>query len=87
VATNTLCSQPAMSRRVLWGDASAALEEIGGEAWPRPHDHRSWNEMKASRAFRRATVVATHTVVGMDLAVENFPTSFAPHSNIVRTLP
>jgi hypothetical protein len=70
-----------------WGDGFAAQNEIGADEWPLPDDHRSWNEMTAVRAFRRATLVTTYTAVGMDLWVDNFPTTFAPHINFVRTLP
>lgn len=70
-----------------WGDASAAMEEIGADEWPRDGDDRRWNGLVAARAFRRATVVTTCTVVSMGLALENYPTTFAPHENVVRTLP
>jgi hypothetical protein len=70
-----------------WGDGLAALAEIGGGDWPRDRDLRSWDELVATRAFRRATVVTTYTVISMDLWLENYPTSFGPHINIVRTLP
>jgi hypothetical protein len=71
-----------------FGDGIAVQEEVGGNEWPQDDRHnRDWNDMSASRAFRRDTVVTTYTVIGMDLWDENFPTTFAPWDTIVRTLP
>ena len=71
-----------------FGDGVSVQDELGGNDWPADdEERRSWNDMKATRAFRRATVVTTYTAIGMNLWEENFPTSFAPADAIVRTLP
>lgn len=71
-----------------FGGGVSVQDELGGNDWPADDEQgRSWNEMRAARAFRRATVVTTYTAIGMTLWEENFPTSFAPADVIVRTLP
>lgn len=72
----------------LFGNGPAVQEEVGGQRWPADDKYnRAWNDMLAARAFRRSTVVTTYTVIGIDLWDENFPTTFAPHDTVVRTLP
>jgi hypothetical protein len=70
-----------------FGNGVAVQEEVGGQHWPADDEHnRDWNDMSAARAFRKATVVTTYTVIGIGRE-ENFPTTFAPHDTVVRTLP
>lgn len=71
------------------GLAFRVVEEIHGEEeWPSPETNDlSWEDMPATQRFRRETVITTYTVIGGDLWERNYPSSFGPHGDEVRTLP
>lgn len=75
-----------------FGDIVAARAEVGSEEWPNPTDDddpRSWKDFPVTAQFRRDTAITTYTVIGpaMTFAVENYPSTFGPHGDEVRTLP
>ncbi len=43
--------------------------------------------MPAAQQFRRETVITTYTVIGLDLWDVNYPSTFGPRLDLVRTLP
>ena len=73
------------------GDIVGAGQEVGADEWPDPDDEdepRSWKEFPVTAQFRRDTAITTYTVVGaMVFAIENYPSTFGPHGDEVRTLP
>jgi hypothetical protein len=73
------------------GNYSAVQAEIGANEWPDPAQAEPqlppWDGLLAAQQFRRDTVITTYTVIGMDLWAENYPSTFGPHVNVVRTLP
>lgn len=66
-----------------------AIQEAGGEEWPDPDrsDQPDWDQMPKAQAFRRQAAVTTYTVLSLGLSVENYPATFGPHGDEVRTLP
>lgn len=76
------------------GDIVAAPKEVGSDEWfdsanQDEDDPRTWEELPATAQFRRDTAITTYTVIGptMIFAVENYPSTFGPHGDDVRTLP
>lgn len=69
------------------GDILLVRDEIGGEAWP-SGDGRDWDELTATREFRRRTVINTYSIIGPTVffAVQNWPSTFGPNGDEVRTL-
>jgi hypothetical protein len=68
---------------------SGAIQEAGGEEWPDPgrSDQPDWDQMPKAQLFRRQAAVTTFTVLSLGLSVENYPATFGPHGDEVRTLP
>ena len=68
---------------------SGAMQEAGGEEWPDPDrsDQPDWDQMPKGQSFRRQAAVTTYTVLSLGLSVENYPATFGPHGDEVRTLP
>lgn len=66
-----------------------AIREAGGEEWPDPRrlDQPEWDRMPSAQSFRRQAAITTYTVLRVDLWLENYPSSFGPHGDEVRTLP
>jgi hypothetical protein len=77
------------SRRAAFGPIGDVIAEIDGEEWPGPDrdDQPLWEDMPATRRFRAATTVTTYTVIGPTVSAENFPSSFGPREDHVRTIP
>ena len=71
------------------GHLGGAIEEAGGGEWPDPNrsDQPDWDQMPKAQAFRRQAAVTTFTVLSLGLSVENYPATFGPHGDEVRTLP
>jgi hypothetical protein len=70
------------------GNYAAVQSEIGASEWPdasKP-SQAPWAKLLATQQFRRETVITTYTVIGMDLWAENYPSTFGPYLNTVRTL-
>jgi hypothetical protein len=68
---------------------SMAFADAGGEfKWPpdEPDNFPEWRDLQQLQRFRRTTVVTTYSVLGA-LSVADFPTTFGPHGDEVRTLP
>lgn len=73
---------------VAVGNYSTLQAALGGDHWPPDEEAgRSWEALGAAHEFRGGTVITTYTVVGMDLWVENYPATFGPYVNYVRTIP
>lgn len=85
VFTASSCSGVADGIKNLGG----AIQEAGGEEWPDPDrsDQPEWGRMSRAQSFRRQAVVTTYTVLSLGLSVENYPATFGPHGDEVRTLP
>lgn len=72
------------------GPALAVREEVGGGEWPDPSkdgDEPDWEQLSETRRFRDQTVITSFSVVGAQLWERNYPTSFGPHGDEVRTIP
>jgi hypothetical protein len=72
------------------GEPLKIREEVGGDEWPDPereYDERSWEDLPLTQRFRRETAITTYTVIGPELWERNYPSSFGPHGDEVRTLP
>jgi hypothetical protein len=66
------------------------IEEIGGNEWPDPATPRiepQWDALPRTQEFRRRTVITTYTVIGRELEERNYPSTFGPQGDEVRTLP
>jgi hypothetical protein len=68
---------------------SGAIQEAGGEEWPDPDrdDQPDWKQMPKAQSFRRRAAITTLTILSLGLSVENYPATFGPHGDEVRTLP
>ncbi|MEO6857670.1 MAG: ETEC_3214 domain-containing protein [Solirubrobacteraceae bacterium] len=76
------------------GDLFKVQQEIDNRSeWPYPDendggtDSPSWDSLRVTQQFRGETVVTTYTVVGVQLDPDNYPSTFGPHIDVVRTLP
>lgn len=54
---------------------------------PPKDDEPEWSDIPAAAELRRKTVVTTYTVIGPQLWEVNYPSTFGPHGDEVRTLP
>lgn len=74
------------------GDVSGVQQEIDANEWPDPESTAadpSWQQLLTTQRFRRdtaITTITTITVMAMELSTENYPTSYGPHGDEVRTL-
>jgi hypothetical protein len=70
-------------------DLSGAIQEADGEEWPDPNrdDQPDWKQMPRAQSFRRQAAVTTLTVLSLGMSVENYPATYGPHGDEVRTLP
>ncbi len=70
-------------------ELGGAIEEAGGEEWPDKErvDQLAWEEMPKTRAFRHKAAITTYTVLGVDLWLKNYPSTFGPNGDEVRMLP
>jgi hypothetical protein len=79
---------------IAWGaplgqNMLAAQAEIGSDEWP-PQDGSgglAWEAMPTVHAFRRESAITTFTVIAPQLWERNYPSTFGPHLNDVRTIP
>lgn len=72
------------------GEVFKVQQELGGAEWPDPAkagNEPGWEALPTAQQFRRDTVITTYTVIGIDLWDVNYPSTFGPHLNLVRTLP
>lgn len=73
------------------GQAWSVQEEIGERReWPDPNEDEiepDWEDMPVTQRFRRESVITTYTVIGPRLWEVNYPSTFGPHGDEVRTLP
>lgn len=72
------------------GEVFKVQQELNGAEWPDPakdDDEPGWDALPMARQFRRDTIITTYTVIGIDLWEVNYPSTFGPHLNLVRTLP
>jgi hypothetical protein len=70
-------------------DLAAALGEVGADHWPdqdRPDDPE-WEDLPLLQKFRRETRITGFTVVSVRLLLANYPTTYGPHGEGIRTLP
>jgi hypothetical protein len=68
---------------------AAALGEVGSDHWPdsgRPDDPE-WKDLPLLQKFRRESPVTGFTVISARLLLVNYPTSYGPHGEGIRTLP
>jgi hypothetical protein len=66
-----------------------ALREVGANHWPdfdRPDDP-DWEDLPLLRKFRRETPITGFTVISVKLLLANYPTTYGPHGEGIRTLP
>jgi hypothetical protein len=72
-----------------YGQLAKGIGEAGGGIWPGhdPADAPEWTEMPSIQRFRRENVVTGFTVISVKLLDVNYPTTFGPHGEGIRTLP
>lgn len=56
-------------------------------AAPPPTAEPEWEDIPEAARFRRDTVITSYTVIGPSLWPVNYPSTFGPHGDEVRTLP
>lgn len=79
----------------------AVIEQAGFVEWPYPDrwdpedfqqpppcaEEPEWADIRDAEPLRRRTTITTYTVIGPGLWDVNFPSTFGPHGDEVRTLP
>lgn len=71
-------------------EAIHVKDEVGTDEWPDQSSDDSqpeWDQMPVTQRFRRNATITTYTVIGFGLSKANYPSSFGPHGDEVRTLP
>jgi hypothetical protein len=72
------------------GQVAGVQEEINANEWPHPEradTEPGWDSLLVTQSFRRETAITTITVTASELWEKNFPSTYGPHGNEVRTLP
>jgi len=69
-------------------DLAAALKEVGSSHWPDQEraDDPAWDDLPLLRKFRRETRIGGFTVTSVKLPVVNYPSTYGPHGEGIRTL-
>jgi hypothetical protein len=69
-------------------DLAAALGEVGGGKWPDQDraDDPDWEDLPLLQKFRRESRIGGFTVTSVKLPIGNYPSTYGPHGEGIRTL-